>query len=59
MQIPAKGCEKVSSDLGDGNGFYRVLLFPPPLTSGLSRLRQNMAEEVKMKLQFAMDMCFG
>ena len=38
-------CEKVASDLELGGGFHWVLWFPPPLTTGLSQVRCNMAEK--------------
>ena len=44
--LPAGACEKVASDLGLGGGFRRVLRFPPPVTTGSSRLRRIMAEKV-------------
>ena len=34
MRIPAGACKKVSSDLGLGGGFSRVLRIPPLLTTG-------------------------
>ena len=39
----AGACKKVSSDSGLGGGFRRVLQFPPPVTTVISR---NMAEKV-------------
>ena len=33
-KIPAGACDKVTSDLGLGDGFCRLLRFPPPLTTG-------------------------
>ena len=32
--------------LGLGSGFCRALQFPPPVTTGYSQLRRNMAEKV-------------
>ena len=46
VRIPPEACEKVASDLGLCGGFRRVLLFPPPITTGLSQLIRNMIEKV-------------
>ena len=35
VRIPSWACEKVTSDLGLGGGFRRVLRFPPLFTTGL------------------------
>ena len=39
-------CEEVDSDLALGVGSRRVLEFPPPLTTDLSRFSLNMAQKV-------------
>ena len=47
---PVGACEKVASDLELGGGFRRVLRFPPPVTTGLSRISCNTADKV-MKIE--------
>ena len=46
VQIPPRACEKVANDLRLVGGFRRVLQFPLPVTTGLSRINRNMAEKV-------------
>ena len=43
---PSWEFENVASDLGLGSGLSWVLRFPPPVTTGQSRLSLNMAEKV-------------
>ena len=47
FHILSRACEEVVSDLGLGSGFSRVLRFPPPLTTGLSRLSGNRQKNAK------------
>ena len=46
------GMWKVASDLELDGGFRRVLRFPQPVTTGLSRLSLEMAEKVTKKTKF-------
>ena len=39
-------CEKVASNFGLGDGFRRVLRFPPSFTTGYSRIIRKMAEKM-------------
>ena len=44
--MPAGACENFANDLRLGGGFRGVHQFPPPLSTGQSRIGRNMAKQL-------------